>query len=385
MMKVLHVISSGGMYGAEAVILSLSKEWNASGRDLSCVGVFAHAGAPVPTLYEVAVQAGIASELLPCHGQIDRSFPKLLRSLASRIGADVVHAHGYKADLYTYAAFRGVRERPAIISTCHTWYDNDFAVRVYGALDRWVLRSFDQVVAVSEDVRRRLLGAGVKQQKIHLVRNGVVVEVFADAQQRRKARRGVDSSIRVGLVGRLAPEKGVDVFLRAASEVAARFPTAQFLIAGDGPDRATLQALLKDLGLLGRAELVGRQDDMPGVFASLDLLVSASRHEGLPIALLEGMASGLPVVATSVGAVPQVVQDGQTGLLVEPEDPKALGEAIARLLADPDEREAFGVAGRMRVMEHFSARRMASDYMAVYRDALAARPFPAATPQREVV
>ena len=151
-MNVLHVISSGGLYGAEAVILQLSAESCASGGDANSLGVFHHAGQPVPELHPVAREAGVCSECIECRGQLDLAAVQSIRELAARVGADVVHAHGYKADLYTFAALRGVRGR-ALVSTCHTWYDNDWSVRLYGAADRWVLRQFHEVVAVSAEVQ----------------------------------------------------------------------------------------------------------------------------------------------------------------------------------------------------------------------------------------
>ena len=371
-MRVLHLISSGGMYGAEAVILNLSRELNAGGRETSFLGVFAHEGHPTPALHEAALRLDVPSELLPCKGQIDPSVLKRIRDAVDRAGIDVVHAHGYKADIYAYLAFRG-RDRPVLVSTCHTWYDNDVAVRVYGTVDRWALRSFDQVVAVSAEVRDRLLHGGVRADRIHLIRNGISVAPFAGATEVRARRAGGSDGLRVGLVGRLAPEKGVDLFLRAVSRVARAFPEATFVVAGDGPDRYLLESLIDELGIRGRAELTGPQSDMPKFYASLDVLVSASRQEGLPMALLEGMASDLPLVATKAGAVSEIVLDGQTGFLVDIGDPEGLANAMERLLADPELRASFGAAGRRRVLEHFSAQRLAADYLSVYADAVAGR------------
>ena len=371
-MRVLHLISSGGMYGAEAVILNLSRELNADERDLSCLGVFAHAGQPVPVLHEEALRSQVRSDLLPCKGQIDPSMLKEIRSAVDRVGAEIVHAHGYKADIYAYLALRG-RHRPALVSTCHTWYDNDLAVRLYGAADRWVLRSFDQVVAVSVEVQKRLLDAGVSGDRIQLIRNGISVAPFGKAMEARAQRAASRAGLRVGLVGRLAPEKGVDHFLRAVARIADRIPEATFVVAGDGPERGTLDSLLGELGLRWRAELLGPQANMEQLYASLDVLVSASRQEGLPMALLEGMASGLPLVATRVGAVPEVVIDGQTGFLVESGDVESLAEHMERLLRDASLRNTFGAAGQARILDQFSAQRMATDYRSVYRKAVAAR------------
>jgi glycosyltransferase involved in cell wall biosynthesis len=176
----------------------------------------------------------------------------------------------------------------------------------------------------------------------------------------------------VGLVGRLAVEKGVDIFLDAAARVLAQCPDTKFVVAGDGPDRAELDALIDKLGIREPVRMLGRCDDMPALYASLDIMVSASRREGLPIAILEGMASRLPLVATAVGAVPTVIQDGSTGVLVPAEDPESLATAIVELLRDPAKRERLGSVARQLVEDEFSAERMTADYLRVYEDAIAA-------------
>ncbi len=368
-MRVLHLISSGGMYGAEAVILNLCRTMNAQGADRGTLGVFAHGGQAEPVLHTTALEAGIASERVPCQGQFDRFVGQQIRALAQRLGGDVIHAHGYKADVYTAMAFAG-RSRPALVSTCHTWYDNDLAVRLYGTLDRLVLRTFDEVIAVSREVQERLLVAGVNADRVHLIRNGVSLGQGTPGLAERPPKEA-GAALRVGLVGRLAPEKGVDLFLRAAAKLAPRFPGVSFLVAGEGPERASLEGLLRSLGLEGRAALLGEQKEMGVFYRSLDLLVSASRQEGLPMAMLEGMACGLPVVATRVGEVPQVVAEGRTGFLVAPGSAEALAEAMAVLLSDPEKRAAFGSAGKDRIQTQFSAERMTQDYLDVYRRAAA--------------
>lgn len=364
-MRVLHLISSGGMYGAEAVILNLSLALEASGSHHSQVAVFEHDQQSAPELHKAAERVGVRSHLLSCGGQIDPTFPGRLRDLVSSTGADVLHVHGYKADIYAHAALRGGRTL-ALVSTCHTWYDNNLSLRLYGAADRWVLRDFDEVVAVSPEVRDRLLTSGVSEGRVHLIRNGIGLAPFA--AERDFAPQG--RPLTVGLVGRLAPEKGVDTFLRAVARVKDAFPEARFVVAGEGDDRLALQTLLAELGLENRAALVGAQADMPAFYRSVDLLVSASRQEGLPMALLEGMAAALPVVATRVGAVPEVVVHGETGLLVQPGAPEQLADSMIRLLNSPSLRRQFGEASRRRIQEHFSAERMTSDYLQVYERAL---------------
>ena len=371
-MKVLHIISSGGMYGAEAVILNLSHTLQATGH-ASALGVFSNAANPNVELDEVARRQGIESHLIPCSGQMDRSVGAKIRALVAAVGADVVHAHGYKADIYCYFALRG--EHVARVSTCHTWYDNDWRVTLYGRIDRWVLRSFDGVVAVSEEVKRQLLAAHVAARKVSLIRNGIDLRPFVSAAPTlRAALEPLQPPRRiVGLIGRLSREKGVDIFVQAAAMVLQTMPEIQFVVVGDGEDREALRALIESLGVQEKVRLMGPRSDMPGVYASLDVMVSASRQEGLPMAILEGLASGCALIATPVGAVPSVVRDGDTGVMVPPGEPTLLAAAMVRLLQDDGLRRALGAAGRRVIAEEFSAARMATEYLRVYEAAMAAR------------
>ena len=364
-MKILHIISSGGMYGAEAVILNMSRTLN-KGPHQSILGVFSNSSHPNLQLHESAVSHGIESHVIPCKGQLDLEVPRSLRKLIQLTRADIVHAHGYKADVYLHFASRNLST--PLISTCHTWYDNDLFVRLYGAIDRRVLRCFDGVVAVSEDVKQRLLRAGVLGQRVRLIRNGIDLRPFAT--ERSLSERS-PHSLTVGLVGRLSREKGVDLFLHTASRVLADFPDTNFIVAGDGPDRVALQALAQELHIQHRVTLLGRREDMPALYKSMDIMVSASRQEGLPIALLEGMASSLPLVATSVGEVPTVVHHGSTGTLVPPENIDALASGILTLIRGPLRRSQYGDSARQLIADQFSADHMTAEYVNLYEQTLA--------------
>jgi len=357
------------MYGAEAVILNLSRTLN-EGQHRSILGVFSNSSNPNLQLHECAKKEGIESYLIPCKGQIDPKAIASIRYLVQRTGAEVVHAHGYKADIYAFLALRG--SGVSLVSTCHTWYDNDRKTFFYGVLDRLILRAYARVVAVSEDVRQRLLKSGVKAKKISMIRNGIDLRPFDRASAVVKDELAWGAYQVVGLVGRLSVEKGVDIFLHAAARVLAHCPDAKFIVAGDGPDRAELETLIDQLGIRGSVRLLGRRDGMPSLYASLDVMVSASRQEGLPISILEGMASRLPLVATAVGEVPSVVKDGRTGVLVPADDPDLLAAAIIEMLRDPAKRERLGSAARQLVEDEFSAERMTADYLRVYEEAIAA-------------
>ena len=365
-MRILHIISSSGMYGAEAVILNLSRTLN-EGQHSSILGVFSNSSNPNLQLHDAATREGIESHPIPCQGQVDRTAIAGIRELAASIKADVVHAHGYKADIYVYFAMRG--SAIPFVSTCHNWIDDDLMSNLYGKADRLVLRNFAAIAAVSSAVKQRLVNAGVREEKIRLVRNGIDLRPFDNPSPLLGSRRSSEHLPTIGLVGRLGHEKGVDIFLRAAAVALKEFPSAKFVIAGDGPDLAKLELLIDELKIRESVSMLGRRDDMPSVYASLDILVSSSRLEGLPMTILEGMASRLAVVATPVGDVPTVVLDGSTGVLVPTENVELLAAEIVRLLRDSGLRERLGAAGRKLVEDEFSAARMTADYLAVYESA----------------
>jgi glycosyltransferase involved in cell wall biosynthesis len=366
-MKVLHIISSGGMYGAEAVILNLLRTLNEGGHH-GILGVFSNSSNPNLQLHERAAKAGVESHLIPCQGQIDRTVTGRIRELVRQTGAEVVHAHGYKADVYVYLALRG--SGTPLISTCHNWLEQNPLVSFYGVVDRLVLRRYTAVVAVSDQVKERLLTAGVSGDLVYQVENGIDLRPFDGAPASLREEIGSKQVLVVGWVGRLSHEKGADIFIQAAAKTLAHLPETKFIVVGDGPDRNELESLIDKLHIGGNVRLMGQRDDIPSVFASLDVAVSSSRQEGLPMAILEGMASRLPWIATAVGNVPTVILDGVTGVLVPSENVEFLSGALVALLQDAGRRERFAMAGRKLVEEKFSAERMAEDYLRIYSESM---------------
>jgi glycosyltransferase involved in cell wall biosynthesis len=332
------------------------------------LGIFSNSANPNLQLHECALQEGIESHLISCRGQLDRTVPASVRALVASTGADLVHAHGYKADVYGYLAMRG--SRTPLVSTCHNWLDDDRFVWMYGLVDRLVLRRYNAVTAVSETVKQRLIDSGVPPARIHFIRNGIDLRPFEAAVPSLRDPSLELGALLVGWVGRLSREKGPDLFLRAVAKMHSEFPDARFVLVGEGPDRTELERLIGELGIGDRVQLQGRRTDMPAVYASFDMMVSSSRREGLPMAILEGMASGLPWVATSVGAVPIVVRDGQTGVLVLPDNVEVLAKGLARMMRNTEERARMGIAARRLTESEFSAERMTEEYLRVYSGAI---------------
>jgi len=363
---ILHLISSEGCYGAEQMLLLLAGGRQAEG--LRCViGVFEDTRNPH---LEVAVEAqrrGLQFERIPCAGRLDTKVFDRIGLLAEKHSADIVHSHGYKADLYAWAA--SMNRRHALVSTCHNWPDPRLLMRFYAGADRLALRSFDAVAAVSQAVADKLAGWGVADHRISVIRNGV--EAPRDVKPAELRQTGDD--VVAGFVGRLVPEKGVLDLLTSAAVVLERFPRTRFAFVGDGPARTECEETARRMGIAQQVTFLGHRSDVAACYAAFDFLVLPSHNEGLPMSILEAMSAGLPVIATRVGSVPEAVVDGVTGLLVRPGKTDALAKAIVRMAGDRDWARSLGAAGREHAARHFSVRAMAASYIGLYRRALSAR------------
>lgn len=223
-------------------------------------------------------------------------------------------------------------------------------------LNRWTIGLVDRVTAVSVNVHDFCIShIGLPAEKLVLIYNGVELPVALTTALQARAELGLPAeSAVIGAVSRLDAVKGVSILIQAL----ARVDEAHLAIIGDGPERVALETLACSLGVAGRVRWAGHRRDVQHLLPAFDLFVQSSLHEGLPNAVLEAMAAGLPVVATAVGGTPEVVVDGVTGVLIPPLDPDALARAITRLLQDSDLRGAMGRAGRERVGQLFSAARM---------------------------
>ncbi len=377
-MVVLQLISSEGYYGAENVLVNLAGSLEKMGCR-SIVGVFRNAHRPHVEVATHAQNRGLHVEIISCRGKADRKAVDRIRQCIRDHSVDLVHMHGYKADLYGYAAARDLG-RPVIATYHIDWPDRGIALRVYHVLDRLVVRRFDRIVAVSDKIARSLQRSGVPREKVTTIPNGIDLSAFA------RPASGVPISDRpgrvVGLVGRLTPQKGPEYFLRAARSVLDALPDVVFAFIGGGPERERLEALSRELGIERSVVFAGQRNDMPAVYASLDLVVLPSINEGLPMALIEALAARRPVVATRVGAVPELIEHERTGLLVEPRDVAGLQAAIRRLLTDSELGRRLGENGHVLVNQRFSAEAMAQSYLSLYldvlkKDAAAGIPWPA--------
>jgi glycosyltransferase involved in cell wall biosynthesis len=245
-------------------------------------------------------------------------------------------------------------------------------VRVNELLDRLVLHGMDRVVCVSEGQAAKVRRAGVAPGRVVVIRNAVGRESFQDAdpsyRQEMLSLFAQPPRLLVGGAGRFSPEKGFDQLIAAARGVLEKHPAAGFILFGDGPLREALARQVAKGGLGGRFVFAGFRGDLEKYLPNLDVFVQPSFTEGLPVAVLEAAAAGLPVVATAVGGTPEVVADGQTGFLVPPGRPAALTAKLETLLGDAELRTRMGKHGRRLVEAGFTFAAQSVQYQRLFAD-----------------
>jgi glycosyltransferase involved in cell wall biosynthesis len=296
-----------------------------------------------------ATARGLPCEVLPMRNPWDaRVLPALRQRLTA--GWDVVHTHGMRANLPVRTLLRVTPGRPALFTTVHSNlaldYPHALISRAYVALDRMSAGVVDGFFCVSADLAERLVARGVSKARIRVVYPGLEPSppVGSGALS-----LGPASSEVVGTVTRLVAVKDIDLFLEAAALLRERRPQVRFVIVGDGPERSALEGRARDLALGDVVDFRGEVRPARPVLAEFQVFVLTSQSEGVPLSVLEAMSAGLPVVATAVGGIPEIVEDGVAGFLVARTGERgavaaALADRLEILLADPEVRERMGAA-----------------------------------------
>ena len=351
-MRVLHIHRIGGIGGSERHLLTLLPALAERGVDVRFLGLDDPSRAPEP-FYE---QLSVPFERIPAPRDVD---PILALRVARAVRkAALVHTHLVHADVY------GALGARRLVSTKHN--DDPFRTGPFRHLERLLTRRAGRVVAITHSLARFLVErVGLPQDKLTTIHYGL--DELPRAWGRNDPAPVADDARVLLAVCRLEPQKGVDVAIRALPEVRAHHPDAELVVLGEGPDRPTLARLADDLGV--PVHLLGRVPDVAAWLRRAELLVHPARWEGFGLVLLEAMLARLPVVAAAVSSIPEIVVDGETGILVPPDDPVALAEALVALLDDPGD---YGFAGRRRAREEFSVARMADRTLEVYRAVVSA-------------
>jgi glycosyltransferase involved in cell wall biosynthesis len=362
--RVLWLIKGLGPGGAERLLTACAAVRDREAFDYRAAYLLPWKDRLVPELERLEVEV----ECLDVGDERDVRWARRLRSILLEKPVDVVHAHSpYAAGIGRLVVRSLPRARPRLVSTEHNaWSTFGRATR---ALNAATSPLDDAVIAVSADVRDSIRGPARRRAEV-LVHGVVLEQVRARGARREQAREelGVGpDEVLVATVANYVPKKDYPNLLEAARRVAERDPSVRFCAVGQGPLEQETHELRHRLGLDERMILTGYREDAVGVLAGADIFVLSSRFEGFPVALMEALALGLPVVATSVGGVPEAVDPGVEGLLVPPGRPDRLADAIAELAGDRPRRKEMSDAARAR-SEDFDIARAVRRIETIYRE-----------------
>jgi glycosyltransferase involved in cell wall biosynthesis len=330
------------------------------------IGIIHNLYNPHLELARKAENMGIKVQVFPCRKKSDLRTIRLIRSFIKTNKPNIVHTHGYKSNLYGLLASIGLAAK---VTTNHLWKRTDIKTKLYSMFDSICIRFFDRIVAVSDDIKDDMVSKGIASEKITVIYNGVDIDRLVKASNTQKLRNDFEissNSIVVGCVGSLTLEKGHSYLLEAAKKISESYQNVKFLIVGEGVLRRDLEEEARRLGILPSVIFAGTRNDMPQIYALIDVFVLPSLVEGMPMVVLEAMAAGKPVVASNVGSVSKAVKENDTGLLVNPRDVDRLTSALIFMLKNQGEASRLGLNARARIQSRFSSRIMFDRYLDIY-------------------
>jgi len=363
-LSILHVAAPGAVGGLESVVQSLAIGQSREGHRV-LVALVVEPDQELNgllTAFEAAPNVAVRVLRVPprAYGQERR----LIRDLCVAFQPDVVHTHGCRSDVVDAGIARALGL--ATVTTVHGSSRLGGITRLYELLEFALFRRFDAVVAVSRPLVHSLRRFGVAADRIHVIPNGWNGRVPGPDRHAARQTLGLpQNQFVIGWVGRLIPVKGADVFLEALGKITELPWSASIL--GDGVERQRLERMAATLRLQRRVTFHGQVDDAAALFPAFDVLVLSSRSEGTPLVLLEAIAAGVPVVATAVGGIPDVIGPSE-GLSVAPDQSHALAQAIRTVQADPAGARQRAAAARIRLTAEFGLQQWLARYEEVYRN-----------------
>jgi glycosyltransferase involved in cell wall biosynthesis len=342
---------------------------------------FANPGGSEQPFVDHAADHGVAVTRLPWHrGKPVLSSGKLLASEIRQRGIEIIHAHNTYANLVTLVA--GKLSGAKTVTTAYVWGKFGWKRAVLQWLDEITLRCFDKVTAHCEQTFRETVARGFPAGELELTVCGFEerpVTIDPQERERRRAELGAGSGHFVmANIARFWPEKAQDVLLRAMASVVKTRPEARLWLVGVGPEQKRIEDLCKQLQLDEYVSFLGFRKDLPELLALVDLQVHPSDMEGVPLAICSGMAAGLPIVATEVGGLSEVLQQGQSAILIPPRDPERLAEAILEMMDSPETRCRLGRNARTFIEQEYSLSAATRRLESIYVKMLHAQASPAA-------
>jgi len=373
-MNILHIISGGDTGGAKTHVITLLSQLNKereNGKDFSVTLLCLMDGA----FAQEARDAGISVKLIQQRKRYDLSVVWRIARYVRENGFQLLHFHGARAN-FVALFLRWLLPGIEFCTTVHSDYRLDFVdsrykQALYMPLNQFALKRFKRILAVTENMKQTLVSRRFRASRIDVVHNGVNTDVARPTVSKTEFLSKYDLSCAVnttyiGIAARLQHVKGIDIFLGAAKIAAARLPNAVFLVAGSGDELAMHEQYVAENGLSDRVRFLGHVDDVFSFYKAIDVNCLASRSETFPFALLEGGMMAKATISAACGGVPEMIEDGRTGLLFPIGDAEAMAEAMCRLAENEELRKTLGLQFFADVQEKFSAAHMAETHLAIY-------------------
>jgi glycosyltransferase involved in cell wall biosynthesis len=366
-MKVLHLINTLSAGGAELHLLTLCRQLKGQGIDpvVACLREHVKDARSLRGDFE---NEGIRVVLLQADGRYDLRSITRLAGLVQRERPDILHTHLPRADL-AGGAIDWFHSSVPWVCSIHNIHDKSWSGRWTLPLFNRIWRRADRVVAISHAVKDWLVKKGcVPSEKVTVIHYGIEPERFSQPKADVRASWNLNGDPIIGSLGRLEPRKGHHCLIEAMRAALEHNPNLRLLIGGHDPVGYghDLQALIDKWSLNSHVRLLGAQSDVSSFFHALNVFAFASRSEGFGQVLIEAMAAGKPVLASKIPPITEIVSDGETGLLVNPDDPQAFANAMTWLVTHPEQAQQMGKRGQERVYKYFSAQRMANDTVSLY-------------------
>jgi glycosyltransferase involved in cell wall biosynthesis len=360
LLKVYHIISGDLWAGAEVMAYHLLNGLKSYG-DLSITAIILNEGRLVEEIHKLGIRVHVVNESKTSFLNLF----KIIKEILVQSPPNLIHSHRYKENFLAYLTSRSI---PGIklIGTQHGMpevYGGNYTLkqRIITKCNFFGLSLFfNRTVAVSEDIQEAFSKQfGFRESKISMIHNGIKIPGFIPERENKE-------KFVIGSAGRLCQVKGYRFMIEIAKAVKEETKHIKFHLAGEGPERAKLQALIQQYSLNETFVLQGHLDDMLPFYRSLDLYLNTSVHEGIPMSILEAMAHGLPVVAPNVGGISEIINNGEDGYLIEKRDPKAFAEKCFLLYKNKQLRQRMAQAAREKIVKSFSVENMAAQYHELY-------------------
>ena len=370
-MRVLHLRDSGGLFGAERVILNIirNKKINGLKHELCCM---IENSKDSIKLLEEARLIKIDNSSLLVKNKFDLYSILVLRKKLLYSKIDIVHSHDFKSNFYSLMSTIGTKIKR--VTTAHGSTLNR-SLKFYSIIDTlFTLRFFHKIITVSPQLTEYYLKNKFNKNSVIEVLNGFDPSIFKDDSQNLAQKTSFDKldnySIKIGSIGRLYPEKGVDLLLKSIAQIRAVFPSIGLIIAGDGPEKKNLENMAKSLGIENNVYFVGNVEAIKDIYQFIDIFVLSSLREGLPNVILEAMYFEKPIISTSIGAIPFVLKDNEMAYLVPPGDISSLKMAIIKMLINMKHSKKMAKNAKKELLTNFTVEKMVEKIENIYTELL---------------